>query len=236
MPSLMHIPQELQLQIIEDLELFPTTMLLRLTNKYFHNLIRPLSDEEMRRLEDEIYCCHHKLRCCVYCHRLRPRHNFVPHNLPVAILPEKYICIDCGICKGDYFYPRGEILEWNGRTRVMCDDCSDLPKGSPRRRESLCQECWKGLKQSRWVFPLWEGEPSEEDFLISQAKMAQWAGRLYHRTCCWKCRRWFRKCEALVETANRGEMENFPIGLAARCRRWFRKYGRWWRLQRGGTS
>lgn len=209
MPSLMHLPQELHLQIFKDLELLPTAMLLRLTSKYFYNLIRPLSDIEMARLEDDTYCRDHKLGCCVHCHRLRPNQNFVPRGiLIITISDQKNICIDCGIGKGDYFKPRGTILMWDSKTQVMCDDCSDLPKGSLHRLGDVCQGCWKGLDKSHRAFAtLGKGNHglSEEEVLIRQAKKIQGTERFYHRTCCVWCRRWFRECGALLEAAKRGE-------------------------------
>ncbi|KAL9136365.1 MAG: hypothetical protein Q9175_002414 [Cornicularia normoerica] len=80
MPSLMRLPLELHLQIIEYLEFFPTTMLMQITSRYFYNLIPALSDEEMGSLEHEDRCFNHDLRSCNDCHRLRPGHNFVPYD------------------------------------------------------------------------------------------------------------------------------------------------------------
>ena len=90
----------------------------------------------------------------------------------------------------------------------MCDECSDLPKGSLRRLGDLClcQECWEGLEQShRGFYTVGKNGLSEED-LIREAKMVRGAGRLFHRTFCRKCHRWFRECEALVQAAKSGEM------------------------------
>lgn len=94
----------------------------------------------------------------------------------------------------------------NGKTRVMCDDCSDLPKGSPRRLEDLCQECWTGLEQSHVTFPLWKDGLSEEEVLTRQAIMLQGAGRFFHQAYCRKCWKGFGRCEALVEAAKREDV------------------------------
>ena len=88
---------------------------------------------------------------------------------------------------------------------MICDDCSDLPTGSPRRLEDLCQECWKVLEQSRGIFPVWKEGLSEEEVVIHQAKMLQGAGRFFHQVRCRRCCRAFGGCEALVEAAKREE-------------------------------
>lgn len=195
MPSLMQLPPELHLQIISNLKSFPTTMLLRLTNQYFHNLIPPLSDEQMSRLEHKSYCVDHNLQYCVDCHRLRPSHNFVPTDL-LAIFPEQRICIECGMRNESYRYPRGTVFKWERRTRVMCDDCSELPKGSLRRLEDLCQECWRELERWHGIFPLWKEGLGEEEVRSHQAKLLRGTARLHHQVYCRKCWRGFRGCES----------------------------------------
>ena len=47
----------------------------------------------------------------------------------------------------------------------MCEDCSGMPKDSPRRHEDLCQECWTELEQLHGTFPLWKKGFSEEEVL-----------------------------------------------------------------------
>ena len=97
MPSLVQLPRELHLAIIEHLHPFPTAMLLRLTNKYFYDLIHPLSEEKMKSLEHKAYCVAFRLSYCMDCHRLRPSENFAPKDPRLAYSKERTICIECGM-------------------------------------------------------------------------------------------------------------------------------------------
>ena len=197
MPSLMQLPTELHLQIIKSLKVFPTAMFLRLTNKHFYHLIRPLSDDMMSSLEHKDYCVSHDLRSCIDCHRLRPGHNFVKDDFFVTGFAQK-ICIECGMRSESYRYPRGTVFKWKGQPRVMCEDCSDLPKDSLCRVEDLHQECFRDLEQWHGTFPLWKKGLREEEVLSHQAKLCRGTARLHHQVYCKKCWRGFQGCTSLV--------------------------------------
>ena len=204
MPSLIHIPKELHLQIIKNLKPFPDTMLLRLTNTYFYKLISPLSEEEMRRLQHKHYCVKLNLRYCVDCHRFRPGHNFVPYDMLLVVIDNRSsICMECGMRNESYPYPRGSVFKSKSRLKVMCEDCSDMPKGSLRRHEDLCQECWNELEQLHATFPSWKEGLSEEEVLKHQASLFRGTARLHHQANCRNCWRGFRGCEPLIEAAER---------------------------------
>ena len=206
MPSLMHLPQELHLQIIQNLKPFPETMLLRLTNGYFYNLMSPLSDEEMKSLQHKHYCVKRNLRYCIDCNRLRPGHNFVPYDISMTVIDDRMsICIECGMHDESYPYPHRSVFKSKARTRVMCDDCSDMPKGSLRRHEDLCQECWSRLEKLHKTFPLWKKGLSEEEVLGHQVKLFRSTARLHHQAYCRVCLKGFRGCESLIEAAEKLE-------------------------------
>lgn len=193
----MLLPQELHSQIIKHLEPFPSTMLLRLTSRYFYNLIQPLSDEKLSRLEYKVCCIEHD-RYCADCHRLRPGHNFVPNDPFLASFQERNIRIECSMHNESYRYPRGTVFKSKAHARVMCEDCSDLPKDSLRRHEDLCQECWRELEQLHGNFPRWKEGLSGEEVLSHQAKLFQSTARLHHQAYCRKYWRGFRGCDSLM--------------------------------------
>ena len=104
-PQLLNLPSELHIAIAKNLD-FPDNMTLRMANRHFYNLIRPLTyDESLRAELITLSALNKELFACIECLRLRPGQKFVERdakdgNTHVLFLNGKQIlpvpyCIDC---------------------------------------------------------------------------------------------------------------------------------------------
>lgn len=98
---LMTLPTELHLSIISHLEPFPCSMLLRLVNTHFHNLLDPLTYQQMLAAEKTAHALLHEVFACHKCRRLRPGRRFNEYERHVCVRGckhrEERTCIECNI-------------------------------------------------------------------------------------------------------------------------------------------
>ena len=154
----MKLPPELHLGIADQLD-FPDNMNLRMVDRYFYKLIKPLSCEEGLEAEQSCFALENELFLCNSCHRLRRKEKFIKvymeskPGLTVThrfadrskTLPVPY-CIDCGIeqdlpkCQlGDVFFSSLHAR----LNQILCNGCEEFPELSERKTFSMCKKCWQ---------------------------------------------------------------------------------------------
>ena len=138
-------------------------MNLRMVDRYFYKLIKPLSYEEGLEAEKSCFALQNEMFVCSSCLRLRFKERFVEantfirHHSDLTIrhlykdrkltLPVPY-CIDCGYEQelpgcllGDSFSSSD-----SGHTRmrqIFCNACEEFPELSQRKIASQCKTCWQ---------------------------------------------------------------------------------------------
>ncbi|KAH6666838.1 hypothetical protein B0J14DRAFT_603401 [Halenospora varia] len=74
--TLMDLPSEIHIAIINQLYLFPDVPNLRCTSRYFYNTTRPPTHDELLATELLLFCEEKQLYSCESCIRLRPNFKF----------------------------------------------------------------------------------------------------------------------------------------------------------------
>lgn len=165
----MSLAPELHLAIADQLD-FPDKMHFRMVNRYFCNLIKPLSYEESLKAEKSRFTLKNELFVCSLCQRLRRRENFIKakliyrSNLQIMhnhedrslTLPVPY-CIDCGYqeqlpgCRlGDTFFNNHGHSKMS---QILCNGCKEFSEPSQRKRFSMCNTCWQ-RSSADWIHKL----------------------------------------------------------------------------------
>ena len=80
LPPITKLPPGLHL-VIADLLNFPDNMNLRMVDRYFYKLIKPLSYEEGLEAEESRFAVKNEIFACNPCHRLRHKEKFVGAKL-----------------------------------------------------------------------------------------------------------------------------------------------------------
>ena len=190
LPKIMKLPPELHLVIADQLD-FPDNMNLRMVDRYFYKLIKPLSYEEGLEAEKSCFALKNELFICNSCHRLRRKEKFViaykPHKYAdrSMTLPVPY-CIDCGYeqelpkCRlGDVFF---NILHAR-LDQVLCNGCEEFPELSERKTFSMCKTCWQKASPD-WI----------QEVRNANVRDCHMSKRWHHSLGCETCRRPFNEC------------------------------------------
>jgi hypothetical protein len=152
LPPIFHLPVELHREVASNLEGDEEISLLnlRMTNRYFHNLIHPPSHEVLLRLEKRFNST--LGYACKLCLRLRPASKFA-----TKILKGKKginggnrsgrFCADCGfdVTKPEGYTPGAKVVV-DGVTHVYCVHCRKVKKGKDAGIEQCkmsCELCYK---------------------------------------------------------------------------------------------
>jgi hypothetical protein len=159
-PTLLGLPTEIQHEIVSNLSSadFPDKYSLRLSCRYFYNLIPAMQHSELLEVESGPYCVTHKLFACKDCLRLRPASKFADKMRKRKRNQggeEKSLrfCIECGIKPkaGTTRYTRGSYLEVMRVPHVICIRCGRFGQaGTGEADKKHCYGCWsRQLEQQR---------------------------------------------------------------------------------------
>ncbi|KAL4907112.1 hypothetical protein BDW74DRAFT_175898 [Aspergillus multicolor] len=130
------LPPELHLHIRAHLS-FPSTILLRLTCRYFYALLDPLTHVQLLDAENSDFAVSKNLYACRYCLRLRDGEEFAVRMLSSGrgrrgADAGKRFCVECGVKPrggGEARYGRGAMFVIKGELRIVCIVCGKFARG-----------------------------------------------------------------------------------------------------------
>jgi hypothetical protein len=163
-PPLLRLPTELHDQIISHLQdacidgsdaALLSMPRLRLTNRYFHNLIPAPDHATLLRLEQSLWALQNSLYTCCHCVRLQPPSAFADTMMLGKKRRggpdyEKRFCADCGFAQGKKYqgYCPGSEARVDGVWWVWCIHCREVKNGAEageRRCHKACKACFDTL-------------------------------------------------------------------------------------------
>jgi hypothetical protein len=138
--SLMNLPPELHLEIIDQLRVICdrddndvalSVQALRLTSRHFHRLIPALDHATLDRIQDTDFAIEHHLYACRLCVRLRPRSEFDDRMIKYSYIHEHRTCADCAFKPldkgGEYAF--GTKVKVGTEWVVRCVWCREVKRG-----------------------------------------------------------------------------------------------------------
>jgi hypothetical protein len=155
-PPLLRLPAELHLDIVSELEESDpegvvATLNLRLSNRYFYNLVDKPSHGTLLYIEKMRWAVSRSLYTCKFCVRLRHTSTFAEAMLkgktgPNGLQPERRFCADCGFAavQGETRYSAGTMATVNGERWIWCVYCREVNKGDQAGKKEWCE---KGCKR-----------------------------------------------------------------------------------------
>ena len=135
-------------------------MNLRMVDRYFYKLIKPLSYEEGLEVEKSHFALQNDIFVCSSCLRLRRKEKFVEAKILIKsdgtrlhlfgdrsrTLPVPY-CIDCGYGQELPRCRLGDIIANESMptmlSQIFCNGCEDFPELNQRKILSMCEKCWQ---------------------------------------------------------------------------------------------
>lgn len=157
----MALPVSVQANIIQYLPRFPDRLRFKLVNRYLDSLIPPLNDQELYFAGRSSFVGANPPQAfwdCTSCGRLRPFYNFEDSQRQRRrTIRSKRSCIDCQIASGHFKF--GDLMVWQQRFRIFCDDCGEFPASDLRKFFGLCERCWQASGDgSRFQVDPWVSE------------------------------------------------------------------------------
>jgi hypothetical protein len=155
-PPLLRLPAELHLDIVSELEESDpegavATLNLRLSNRYFYNLVDKPSHDTLLYVEKTSWAVSRSLYTCKFCVRLRPASTFAETMLkgktgPNGLWAKKRFCADCGFAavQRETRYSAGTMVTVNGERWIWCVYCREVKKGNQAGKKEWCE---KGCKR-----------------------------------------------------------------------------------------
>lgn len=187
---IMTLAPELHLTIAEMLKL-PDHVMLELSSRYFHELIKPPTLEQLLDgWQDYSYPCF-LFRPCHGCCRLRPNAEF---DYEETMKDRGWSCIECKVQKQQEGYHIGDYIQ-RGYGNVLCRQCEEFKGAIPRRVEGLCQPCWELFEGQGYRFSLNHHEDPAFLIKVHKSKLKTSAGWLHHAVWCVNCHTLFAKCQ-----------------------------------------
>lgn len=150
--SLMGLPTELHLAILEHLP-FPDSHGLKLTNRHFYNIVKPLNHADLLAAEKTRFAIGAGLYACKDCVRLRTACRFGDQmkrqkKRREGSRAKDRFCLDCGVnpAPGTTRYAPGNRISLAGEVYVICTKCGWFSDGVEENPAvTVCRECWLNL-------------------------------------------------------------------------------------------
>ena len=204
--SLMDLPPELHHAIAANLD-FPAYVCLKYVNSYFNRLIKPMNLAQLRKAELSLIVIKKRAVACSACLRLR-KHLEFSDEMRRSVDTDRRVCIDCSVRNVRKDNEIGVVINWADLRRVICTDCDEFKKSSPRKALGICYKCWKhsGSNEEirRWA---WEDKHG-----FQQTDKLDGSLKLHHALVCRGCYRDLDKCPSVQACLSR-------IDSSALCRK-----------------
>lgn len=153
--TIMSIPPEIHLIITKKLS-FPDNINLKVTNRYFYNLIKQPSHQELLEAESSQYALHHGLFASMDCVRLLPAVKFADtmrtkKKRKGGLESHRRFCVRCGMNPKPMTgrYSPGSRIVTHGNVQVICIRCRKLKKGVADGTVNHCEDCWNRVKHGQ---------------------------------------------------------------------------------------
>ena len=204
--SLMDLPPELHHAIAANLD-FPAYVCLKYVNSYFNQLIKPMTIAQLRKAEISFPAIRKRAVACSACLRLR-KHLEFSDKMRKSVDTDRRVCIDCSVRDMRTDNEIGDVINWADLRHVICTDCDEFKKMSPRKALGICYKCWKNSgsnEESR--HRAWE----DRYYGFRQVKL-DGSLKLHHALVCRGCYRDLDKCPSVQACLSR-------IDRSALCRK-----------------
>lgn len=132
---------------------FPENINLKVTNRYFYNLVKQPSHQDLLEAELSQYALRRQLFACMDCVRLLPAAKFADtmrtkKKRKGGQKSHRRFCVQCGMNPKPMTgrYSPGSRIVIHGNVQVMCIRCRKLKKGVADGMVNHCEDCWNRVE------------------------------------------------------------------------------------------